>query len=98
MAELRYIDDELTSRRGTMFDSKQLNDIVENIVDSLPEGLKNAPEDIKQHLRDAVNAQLTKLDIVTREEFDVQMNVLKKTRTKVNKLEKQIAALQQKKK
>ncbi len=81
-----------------MFDSKQLNDIVENIVDSLPEGLKNAPEDIKQHLRDAVNAQLTKLDIVTREEFDVQMNVLKKTRTKVNKLEKQIAALQQKKK
>ena len=76
-----------------MFDPKKINEVVENIIASLPEGMKTAPNDIKKHLRAVVSDQLSKLDVVTREEFDIQMKVLKKTRAKLDELEKQVAAI-----
>ena len=76
-----------------MFDPKKINEVVENILESLPEGLKNAPDDIKKHVRAVVSDQLSKLDVVTREEFDIQMKVLKKTRAKLDELERQVASI-----
>jgi len=51
-------------------------------------------EDIDQHLRAAVSAALNRIDVVTREEFDVQRAVLEITREKLEQLEQQVAQLE----
>lgn len=51
-------------------------------------------EDMDQHIRAAVGAALNRLDVVTREEFDVQRAVLERTREKLTRLEQQIALLE----
>ncbi|MCH9643958.1 MAG: accessory factor UbiK family protein, partial [Gammaproteobacteria bacterium] len=78
-----------------MTGTNHINDIVQKVLDALPEGLKNAPDDIRQNLRDAVGATFNKLDLVTREEFDIQKKVLLRTREKLEALEKQLAELEQ---
>ena len=51
-------------------------------------------EDVNQHMRAAVSAALNRIDVVTREEFDVQRAVLERTREKLTHLEQQIAELE----
>ena len=51
-------------------------------------------EDLEQNFRSVLRASLNKLDLVTREEFDVQEAVLAKTRAKLEALEKQVKALE----
>lgn len=51
-------------------------------------------EDIQQHIRLAVMAALQRMDVVTREEFDVQRAVLERSREKLEQLERQLAALE----
>ena len=60
----------------------------------LPPGLKQGGEDLKRNLRAAVSAQLDRLDLVTREEFEVQRAVLMRTREKLEALERAVAALE----
>ena len=60
----------------------------------LPPGLKEAREDIGANFRSVLQAGLGKLDLVTREEFDVQRCVLLRTREKLETLERQLAALE----
>ncbi len=50
--------------------------------------------DIHQHVRAAVSAALSRIDVVTREEFDVQRAVLERTREKLTQLEQQLAELE----
>ena len=49
---------------------------------------------MEKNLRAAVQAALAKLDLVTREEFDVQTKVLARSRAKIEQLEKQVAGLE----
>jgi len=51
--------------------------------------------DIEKNLKAMLGAFFTKLDLVTREEFDVQAQVLLRTREKLKELEQRIAALEQ---
>ena len=76
---------------------KSINDVVKKVIDSLPEGVKKLPEDMKKNIQAAVAATLDKLDIVTREEFDAQQKVLQKTRQKLEQLEAEINKLSKKK-
>ena len=63
------------------------------MIDALPEGVKQLPDDFKKNVHAAVAAALDKLDVVTREEFDVQQKVLQKTRQKLEQLEAEVDAL-----
>ena len=75
---------------------KSINDVVRKVMDSLPDGLKNLPDDIKKNISTVVTSTLDRLDIVTREEFDAQQKVLQATREKLEKLEKEVEQLLQK--
>ena len=75
---------------------QSINDVVKKVLDSLPEGVKALPEDIKKNLNTVIVSTLDKLDIVTREEFDAQQKVLQATREKLDRLEKEIEALSKK--
>lgn len=72
---------------------KSINDVVKKVIDSLPEGVKNLPEDIKKNMHTVVLSTLDKLDIVTREEFEAQQKVLQATREKLERLEKELEEL-----
>ena len=78
-----------------MLDPKHLDDLTRRLAGSLPKGLQALQEDIQRNLRAALEAGLGRLDLVTREEFDVQAAVLARTREKLERLEAEMAALEQ---
>ncbi|HEC07869.1 accessory factor UbiK family protein [Thiolapillus sp.] len=77
-----------------MIDPKILDDISSRVSNSLPQGLQALQSDLQHNLRTGLESALSKLNLVTREEFDVQQAVLMRTRTKVEALEKQVAELE----
>ena len=77
-----------------MFDPKALDDIANRLADALPPGFNNLKEDMEKNFRAILQSALGKLDLVTREEFEVQKGVLTKTRSKLETLEKQVAELE----
>jgi len=74
---------------------QQLDDLAQRLSDSLPKGLQALQEDIDRNLRASLAGGLAKLDLVTREEFDVQAAVLARTREKLERLEALVAELEQ---
>ena len=77
-----------------MIDSKVFDDISKRIADNIPTGIQMLQDDLKQNIRSSVEAGLSHLNLVTREEFDVQAKVLARTRAKLEALEKQVAELE----
>jgi BMFP domain-containing protein YqiC len=77
-----------------MLDPKHLDDLAQRLAGSLPKGLHALQSDINRNLRATVEAGLSKLDLVTREEFDVQAAVLARTREKLAALEARVAELE----
>ena len=77
-----------------MLDPKHLDDLAQRLAGSLPKGLQALQSDINRNLRATVEATLAKLDLVTREEFDVQAAVLARTREKLSALEARVAELE----
>lgn len=79
----------------TMIDAKFLDDISQRISGNMPSGLQFIQDDLKKNIRSAVEASLSHLNLVTREEFDVQTKVLARTRAKLEALEQQVKQLEQ---
>lgn len=68
---------------------------VNDLVNKLGEALKQSPaKDIEQNLKAGVASMLGKLDMVSREEFDVQTEVLARTRARLEALEARLATLE----
>ena len=82
---------------GAMIDAKLFDEISQRIAGNLPAGVQLLQDDLKKNIRAAIEASLSHLDLVTREEFDVQTRVLARTRAKLDALEKQIEQLEQNK-
>jgi BMFP domain-containing protein YqiC len=78
-----------------MIDPKILDDISSKVAQTLPKGLQAMQNDLQHNLRSGLESALAKLNLVTREEFDVQTAVLARTREKLEALEKQVADLEQ---
>lgn len=79
-----------------MFDPKKLEQIVKKIQGSIPTPVKNIGNDVEQKVRGVIHSQLLKLDLVTREEFDVQTQVLLRTRLKLTDMEQRLSELEEK--
>ena len=77
-----------------MFDPKVFDDFAKKISEGLPPGVKNFQEEMEKNIKTMLQNGFAKLDLVTREEFDVQTQVLGRTRAKVDELEKKIAELE----
>lgn len=76
-----------------MFDSKQFEDLAKKLYSALPTSLQQVENEIQQKFKEILQATFTRLDLVTREEFDVQVKVLARTREKIEALQKQIQSL-----
>lgn len=77
-----------------MIDLNHLDDLARRLSDMVPPGLRQSREELQATFKNALQAGLGKLDLVTREEFDVQRAVLLKTREKLEALEKVVAGLE----
>jgi len=77
-----------------MIDKTVLDGLAKRVTDSIPDGLKFLQEDVEKNVRSALEAGLSHLDLVTREEFDLQTAVLARTREKLEQLEKVVAKLE----
>lgn len=76
-----------------MFDSKQIEELAKKLYSSLPSSLQNLESDVQHKFKEILQATFAHLDLVTREEFDVQTKVLARTREKVDALQAQISEL-----
>ncbi|MXG37843.1 accessory factor UbiK family protein [Escherichia coli] len=77
-----------------MIDPKKIEQIARQVHESLPKGLRDLGEDVEKKIRQVLQSQLTRLDLVSREEFDVQTQVLLRTREKLALLEQRISDLE----
>ncbi len=79
-----------------MIDPKKIEQIARQIHESMPKGIREFGEDIEKKTRQVLQAQLGRLDLVSREEFDVQTQVLLRTREKLAAMEQRLEALEAK--
>jgi len=78
------------------FDPRLIDELARRLAGSVPESVLAVRRDLEQNFKGVLRAQLAQLDLVTREEFDVQANVLKRTRDKLAALEQRLADLETK--
>lgn len=74
--------------------SRNLDDLVRRIADALPGGIGQLNEDMRRNLKEVISASLSRMDLVSREEFEVQTAVLARTREKLERLEAKVAELE----
>lgn len=79
-----------------MIDTKIFDDIVKRLKEVVPESVTRIEKDLEHKFREVLQAAFSKLELVTREEFDTQVKVLSRTRKKLDKIEKQISEIEQK--
>lgn len=84
-ASLRYL--------GGM-SNESIETLARKLADSVPEGLRSMREDLERSFRDVLQTGISKLDLVTREEFEVQEAVLLRTREKLERLEERLKEME----
>jgi len=77
------------------FDPRLIDDLARRLAGSVPESVMALRRDLEQNFKGVLQSQLAELDLVTREEFDVQATVLRRTREKLAALEARLAELEQ---
>src|SRR5690606_2542733 len=86
----------LTVRPGgaQMIDLAHIDDLARRLSALVPPALREGREDMQQNFKTVLQSGLSRLDLVTREEFEVQRAVLARTRDKLESLERQLAELE----
>lgn len=79
-----------------MFSTKQLEELTKKLYGALPISLQNFENEIQQQFHEILQAAFSSMDLVTREEFDVQLKVLARTREKVEILQQQVELILEK--
>ena len=77
-----------------MINPNNVQALVAELIAALPPGVRDMQQDISKEFKSIIQVTLSKLDLVTREEFDTQAGVLAKTRQKLEVLEAEIAQLE----
>lgn len=82
------------TKRQSDVDTTFINELAKKLADSVPDGAKNLRADLEQNFQGLLAGAFERLDLVTREEFDVQRRVLEHTREKLTALEAQLDRLE----
>lgn len=79
-----------------MINADIITQIGKQIAEAIPESAKATQQEIEKNIRAVLQSAISKLDLVSRDEFDAQMEVLQRTRSKLEQMELTISALEQK--
>jgi len=77
-----------------MIDLRHIDDIARRLSALVPEGLRESGVELQESFKSVLQSGLSRLDLVTREEFDTQRAVLMRTREKLDALERQVEAME----
>jgi len=80
-----------------MDNTNHMDDIVKKLGEFMPASLQNLQSDIKKNVQGGLESSLRKMNLVTREEFEIQTAVLLRTREKLEALEKIVKQLEEEK-
>lgn len=83
-------------QRNLMMDNNVIDELSKRLGEILPPGVGVLKEDMEKNIRGVMHAAFSKMDLVSREEFEVQSKVLQRTREKLEALEKQLTELEAK--
>jgi BMFP domain-containing protein YqiC len=73
---------------------ESIEELARKLAESVPEGLRSMREDLETNFRGVLRSGIGKLDLVTREEFEVQEAVLARTREKLERLEAELREIE----
>ena len=73
----------------------RIEDLAQKLAGLLPPGLKTLRAELEDNFRAVLRANLEKLDLVSRERFDVQAEILARAQTKLKAMETRIKALEE---
>jgi len=79
-----------------MITNQTINEITQKISALLPDSFKVVQDDIEKNIRAVIESSFSKMNLVSREEFDVQSALLARSLEKLQQLEEQIAELEKK--
>jgi len=74
--------------------NESINKLAKNLAETLPQGLRSVRDDLEKNFRSVLDTGLARLDLVTREQFEVQEAVLARTREKLEVLEARLAKME----
>lgn len=77
-----------------MIDLTQIDDLARRLSNLVPPPLREGRDELQQNFKSVLQAGLARMDLVTREEFDVQRTVLQRTRQKLDVLQVKIESLE----
>jgi BMFP domain-containing protein YqiC len=75
-------------------DSFRIDEIARRLLERVPPALRSMQQDLDSNFRAVLREQLSKLDLVSRDEFDAQTRVLERTRARLEALEARLATLE----
>jgi BMFP domain-containing protein YqiC len=75
-------------------DSFRIDDIARGLLERVPPALRSMQQDLEANFRAVLRERLSRLDLVSRDEFDAQTRVLERTRARLEALEARVAALE----
>jgi BMFP domain-containing protein YqiC len=78
------------------FNSTALDDLAKRLADAVPESVKSFGRDLEGNFKAVLQGQLAKLDLVTRQDFDVQSAILQRMQARIAELEARVKALESK--
>lgn len=78
-----------------MIDPQKIDDLVRQLGAALPPELASFEKEMKKQFKAVLESAFQRLDLVSREEFDIQVKVLQKTRAQLTELQQQLADLDQ---
>ena len=81
-----------------MIKPTQIDELTKKLAELMPSSVQNLQEDIETNIRSGLENGLRKMNLVGREEFDIQNAVLLRTREKLEALEKIVATLEEQQK
>ena len=73
------------------FDQRKIDELSKKLAEAIPENYQIIKGDLEENFKSLLNTGLSKMDLVTREEFDLQVSVLARTRKKLEDLEQAIS-------
>lgn len=71
-----------------------VNDLARRLAAAVPGGAQTVRADLERNFQGLLQGAFARLDLVTREEFDIQRRVLERTREKLSRLEAEVARLE----
>ncbi|TRW48951.1 accessory factor UbiK family protein [Aliidiomarina halalkaliphila] len=77
-----------------MIDAKKIEQIARQITESIPPGVRDMADNVEQRVKQSLQAQLERLDVVTHEELAVQQELVLRLRKRVEALEARLDALE----